>query len=101
MRRLDQLRRPSGIALEMRIIEVEEAFQQISNLMSGCPEELRLRESSNASAGYADVSTELIPGSSIGQMMLSPVYVRCSKTGRRLWWRMVSSFNRPISIRRL
>jgi len=51
MRRLDQLRRPSGIALEMRIIEVEEAFQQISNLMSGCPEELRLRESSNAQAG--------------------------------------------------
>jgi len=51
MRRLDQLRRPSGLALEMRIAEVEEVFQQIITLMSGCPEELRLRDDPDTLAG--------------------------------------------------
>ncbi len=43
MRRVDQLSPPSGIVLEMRLAEVEDVFDQMVNLMVGCPEELRLR----------------------------------------------------------
>jgi hypothetical protein len=45
MRRVDKIQPPSGIMLEMRLAEVEEIFEQIMNLMVGCPEELRLQDS--------------------------------------------------------
>lgn len=42
LRRNDHLRPPEGIALQMRLNDVDELFNQILSLMIGCPDELRL-----------------------------------------------------------
>ncbi|RSH95539.1 hypothetical protein EHS25_000631 [Saitozyma podzolica] len=54
MRRLDQHHTPSGDTLKMRLLEVEELFEQMTNLMAGCPEELRLREHGHSVSSALD-----------------------------------------------
>jgi hypothetical protein len=49
MRRLDQLNQPSGVALQMRVTEVDEVYELMMDLMVGCPKEMRLRDPSEES----------------------------------------------------
>lgn len=44
MRRLDRLNAPQGLALKVRVTEVEELYHQMMDIMTGCPAELQLRE---------------------------------------------------------
>lgn len=41
MRRVDRLRAPTGVNLQMRLSEVDEVYDQMMSLMSSCPKELR------------------------------------------------------------
>lgn len=41
-RRSDRIRPPIGVALQMRLREVDELYEEMMGLMSGCPKELRL-----------------------------------------------------------
>ena len=43
-RRVDRLRPPSGILLDLKIAEVDEYFAQIDTIMHGCPLELALKD---------------------------------------------------------
>lgn len=44
MRRLDRLNTPQGLALKIRVTEVEELYDQMMDIMTGCPAELQLRD---------------------------------------------------------
>lgn len=46
MRRIDRLNEPSGVTLQMRLTEVDEVYDQMENLMVGCPKEMLLRDPS-------------------------------------------------------
>ncbi len=47
MRRVDRLQPPSGVNLQMRLSEVDEVYDQMMDLMSACPQELRFVQHNN------------------------------------------------------
>lgn len=75
-RRIDRLRPPSGVLLQMRISEVEQIFHQVMTLMDNAPEALKLDLSSMGTPGtrmdLIDQHWDTQASADIRQMVLDP-----------------------------
>jgi len=48
MQLADSTNRPTGLMLQMRIVEVNELYNEVMTLMDDCPSELRLHSTEDA-----------------------------------------------------